>query len=114
MIEKIDTMCMGVKDVEKASSWYEEKLGFTVSFKGEGYCVLSIGNHPVPLTIEEKESVDTSNQNYPIFFTNHLDETYEQLKERKVNVDDKQRDQENDYFDFYDLDGNRLQVCCYR
>ncbi|WP_371933367.1 hypothetical protein [Halobacillus litoralis] len=30
-----------------------------------------------------------------------------------MNVGDKHRDTENYYFDFYDLDGNRLQVCCY-
>ncbi|RDY71111.1 hypothetical protein DXT76_09095 [Halobacillus trueperi] len=113
MIEKIDTMCLAVKDVEKAGTWYEEKLGFTVSFKGDGYRVLSIGDHPVPLTIEEKENVGSSSRNYPIFFTKDLDETYEQLKEKKVDVEDKQKDSENYYFDFYDLDGNRLQVCCY-
>ncbi|MYL50034.1 hypothetical protein GLV98_11095 [Halobacillus litoralis] len=113
MIEKIDTMCLAVKDVEKAGTWYEEKLGFTVSFKGDGYRVLSIGDHPVPLTIEEEENVESSSRSYPIFFTKDLDETYDQLKEKEVNVGNKYKDAENYYFDFYDLDGNRLQVCCY-
>ncbi|MYL70390.1 hypothetical protein GLW00_06005 [Halobacillus litoralis] len=112
MIEKIDTMCLTVKDAERAGSWYEEKLGFTISFKGEGYRVLSIGNHPVPLTIEEA-NVESPSRSYPIFYSRNIDETYEQLKEKQVDVGDKHTDADNYYFDFYDLDGNRLQVCCY-
>ncbi|PFG13222.1 VOC family protein [Bacillus sp. es.036] len=37
MIERIDTLCMKVKNVEKSSDWYEELLGFSVVFKDIGY-----------------------------------------------------------------------------
>lgn len=37
MIERIDTICIKVKDVEESSTWYQEFLGFKETFRGEGY-----------------------------------------------------------------------------
>ncbi|MCA0983538.1 VOC family protein [Halobacillus yeomjeoni] len=111
MFERIDTMCLTVSNVEKASNWYQNVLGLTVSFSGEGYRVLSVGNSSVPLTIEEGNTDSDSNNSYPIFFTKDIKEAHENLNSQGVQIDQLHNDGVNNFFDFYDLDGNKMQVC---
>ncbi|MFE6170145.1 VOC family protein [Viridibacillus arvi] len=42
MIERIDTICLPVSDIEKPSNWYQELLGFKEVYKAEGYLVFSV------------------------------------------------------------------------
>ncbi|WP_394174276.1 VOC family protein [Guptibacillus hwajinpoensis] len=111
MIERIDTMCLKVSDVEISSNWYQKVLGFEVAFQDNGYRVLNVGDGSVPLTIEEGLAAKSTNQSYPIFFSRHIEETYKKLKSQGVQVDQLHNDGVNNFFDFYDLDGNKLQVC---
>lgn len=111
MFERIDTFCVRVKDIEKSSQWYEESLGLQVIFKGKGYRVLRVGNGSVPLTIEEGETNPSSNQSYPILYSKEIEKTYKKLKEQNVRTSDIHHDEDNHYFDFFDPDHNKLQVC---
>ncbi|MCD5322180.1 MULTISPECIES: VOC family protein [Pontibacillus] len=111
MIERIDTICLKVRDVEKSSKWYQDVLGFRVAFKDKGYVVLNVGEGGVPLTIEEGKSEGHTNGSYPIFFSNTIEQLHKSLEEQGVQVDSLHEDGFNHYFDFYDPDGNRLQVC---
>lgn len=113
MFERIDTICLTVSNIEEATAWYE-KLGFTVSFKGEGYRVLNVGNSGVPLTIEEGVVTNKDHSIYPIFYTKDINDTYLQLEGKGVRVTEIQSDGHNQFFDFYDLDNNRLQVCFWK
>ena len=110
MFERIDTVCLMVSNVEESSIWYEE-LGFKVTFKGEGYRVFTIGNSGVPLTIEQGNVSSKENSTYPIFFTKDIKNTYLKLLEKGVKVSVLKNDGDNTFFDFYDLDNNKLQVC---
>ncbi|WP_082235535.1 VOC family protein [Halobacillus massiliensis] len=111
MIDRIDTMCLTVSDVEASCSWYEQVLGFEVAFKDEGYRVLSIGKDSVPLTIEEGK-VSSNTSSYPIFFSQDIKKTYNNnLKGKGVSISELHIDGVNHFFDFYDPDQNRLQVC---
>ncbi|WP_270181350.1 VOC family protein [Alkalihalobacillus sp. CinArs1] len=111
MLERIDTFCLRVRDVERASEWYQKNLGLKETFRDDGYRILSVGNSSVPITIEEGEPSKSKHQNYPIFFTSAIAETYETFKSRDVEVSELQRDEVNTFFDLYDIDGNRMQVC---
>ncbi|MFD2044042.1 VOC family protein [Ornithinibacillus salinisoli] len=111
MIERIDTVCLKVSNVEESRTWYQKTLGFEEAFKGEGYCILNIGNSGVPLTIEEGRTSSHQEGTYPIFFTKDIEQIYEKLKEQGVNVSEIQKDGVNMFFDFYDMDNNKLQVC---
>jgi catechol 2,3-dioxygenase-like lactoylglutathione lyase family enzyme len=111
-IERIDTVCIKVRNIEESSLWYQEKLGFKVVYQGESYRVLSISDSSIPLTIEqENDTTSRSVQTYPIFFTKNIKETYRSLKEKGVNCGEIQIDGVNNFFDFYDIDSNKLQVC---
>ncbi|WP_173917729.1 VOC family protein [Halobacillus sp. Marseille-Q1614] len=111
MIDRIDTLCLIVKDVEKSCRWYQEILGFEVAFRGEGYRVLSVGSNSIPLTLEEGDRHLNTHQTYPIFFSKNIKKTYEELKGKSVSVSELCNDDVNNFFNFYDLDGNKLQVC---
>ncbi|WP_273835494.1 VOC family protein [Guptibacillus sedimenti] len=115
MIERIDTLCMKVKSVEKSSDWYEELLGFSVVFKGEGYRVLRVGDGSnVPLTIEEGNITNNVDQSYPIFYSKDIQGLYAKLNAHNVRVSELNDDGVNHFFDFFDLDDNKLQVCYFK
>ncbi|MDW0115394.1 VOC family protein [Sporosarcina thermotolerans] len=111
LFERIDTICLNVSNVEEASIWYQDVLGFNESFKGDNYRILTIGTSEVPLTIESGIVKSSHSQVYPIFFTKDIENTYEILKGNSVTVSELQNDGMNKFFDLYDLDGNKLQVC---
>ncbi|EZH64825.1 hypothetical protein DH09_20130 [Bacillaceae bacterium JMAK1] len=111
LLDRIDTICICVSNVEKASAWYQNLLGFDESFIGDNYRILSIGHSEVPLTIEEGKVGGSHNKVYPIFFSKDIENTYKVLKENGVTVSKLESDDVNKFFDFYDLDGNKLQVC---
>lgn len=114
LFEKIDTICLKVNDVENASLWYQNVLVFKETFRDEYYRILSIGNSAIPLTLEKGEGSASSNQVYPIFYTRNIEASYEKLKENGVTVSAIEADGVNQYFDFYDLDGNQLQACYWK
>nr|WP_188456309.1 hypothetical protein [Virgibacillus oceani] len=82
-----------------------------MAFSGNGYRILRVGNSEVPLTIEEGEASSLTNRAYPIFFTKDLDIVYKKLRDHGVKAGEIQKDGVNTFFDFYDLDHNKLQVC---
>ncbi|WP_273126928.1 VOC family protein [Bacillus weihaiensis] len=113
MIERIDTICITVSNLKLSSDWYHNVLGFTVSFCGEGYQILHVGKGSVPLTIEEGDTSRHTNHSYPIFFTTNIRDAYQTISEKGIKVSELQNDGKNIYFEFYDLDNNKLQVCYY-
>ncbi|MHA6250499.1 VOC family protein [Oceanobacillus sp. CAU 1775] len=114
LLKKIDTVCLTIRNAEKASKWYQEILGLNESFIGENYRVLSIGNSEVPLTIEEGIVNNSQNQVYPIFYSENIEEVHMKLIEKEVKVSEIQNDGVNKFIDIYDLDGNKLQICYWK
>ncbi|MFB4161132.1 VOC family protein [Geomicrobium sp. JSM 1781026] len=53
MLERVDTICVTVKDLQASIRWYHEKLQFTLLHQGEQYAILGFGDHSAPFTIEE-------------------------------------------------------------
>ncbi|RDW20974.1 VOC family protein [Oceanobacillus chungangensis] len=111
LLERVDSICLKVSDIEKASTWYQDILGFNESFKGDNYRILTVGNSKVPLTIEEGVVRSSHSQVYPIFYSKNIENVYDVLKENCVTVSDLHYDGVNKYFNLFDLDGNKLQVC---
>ncbi|MEH7236866.1 VOC family protein [Bacillus sp. JJ1562] len=114
LFDRIDTICLTVSNVEKACDWYQEVLGLNESYKGDHYRILSVGNGGVHLTIEEGKVNPSNSQVYPIFYSENIEEVYKVLKQKSVKVSQLQNDGVNRFFDLYDLDGNRLQVCYWK
>lgn len=111
MFERIDTIIMPVTEIEKAIQWYEENLNMRVSYQGEGYCVLSVGQGETPLTLEQADGSSTQGATRPILFAKNIHGVHQKLREKGVSVSDIQTEEANTFFHFVDLDGNQLEVC---
>ena len=86
-------------------------MGLQEYYKEDHYVILKIGEGGIPITLEKGQPVTNENSTYPIFFSSNLEDTYKGLTEKGVKVSDIQKDGLNSFFTFYDLDGNKLQVC---
>lgn len=64
MIEKINTVCLKVRDVEKSSKRYQELHRFKEVFMDDGYLVISVGNDSIPKTNEVEDTDSITNQSY--------------------------------------------------
>lgn len=111
LVERIDTVCLKVSDVEQASLWYQETLGLQETYREDHYAILSVGTSGVPLTLEKGRAESNESSAYPIFFSSNIEYTLNELMEKGVKVTEIQRDGLNTFFTLYDTDGNKLQVC---
>ncbi|WP_413381796.1 VOC family protein [Alkalihalobacillus sp. 1P02AB] len=110
MLDRIDTICVTVSDLDNSLNWYADKLKLNVINREDDYAILKVGNSHVPFTIEVGE-VKANASVYPIFFSSDLEKVHRQLRKQDVIVTDIVQVGANTFFDLFDLDGNRLQVC---
>jgi catechol 2,3-dioxygenase-like lactoylglutathione lyase family enzyme len=111
-----DCVALRVQDLARSREWYEQKLGFTAEF-AEGPIVIFGTGGPTRLTIYElqegEEAVPKGAGSFPIFYPEDLDAAYALLQERGVEVGPIGSSGNTRWFSFFDLDGNRLDVCWY-
>ncbi|GGJ76335.1 VOC family protein [Virgibacillus salexigens] len=110
LFERVDTVCLGVSDIGKAKQWYSEMLELKVIFQENNYAVLSSGDSSIPLTIEEGE-VAPNNSIYPIFYATNIEEVHKDLSGKGVKLTEIVKEGSNTFFNIFDPDGNRMQVC---
>ncbi|BCU81974.1 hypothetical protein JIR001_17570 [Polycladomyces abyssicola] len=106
-----------MNDYRKAQQWYQEKLGLTSTFdENEKYVVLDLAG--TSLTLHELSDQENKvgkewSSTYPILYTNEIEQAHQYLGEQQVEVEPIQEAGNVRFFGFYDLDANRLEVCCY-
>lgn len=111
----IDTVIVRVSDVEQAKRWYHERLGLSVIWEDiqNKLVVLNTGG-PTSLTIWQTDNIVNVNRDtasYPIFTTYDSNAAHSELKKRGVDVSGLIDDGVVKYFQFFDIDGNVLEVC---
>jgi catechol 2,3-dioxygenase-like lactoylglutathione lyase family enzyme len=111
----IDTVILRVSDIQKAKSWYTEKLGFINIHEDKKLRLVVLDTFsPTSLTIwetDEKIQINPKTTSYPIFRTEDATIAHKKLNQLGVKVGDIITDHVVTYFAFYDLDGNMLEVC---
>ncbi len=120
LFRKIDTVLVRVQRLEDARKWYEEKLGFRAGFNDEAerLVVFDLGGE-TSLTIwewkpGERPAGENTHWSYPIFYPIDIDEVRNHLEASGVQVGSIDGDGRGTrWFSFWDLDGNRLEVCQY-
>jgi catechol-2,3-dioxygenase len=114
-LQGIDTIIIRVSDINKAKSWYTEKLGFKNIHEDTKLRLVILDTFsPTSLTIWETDENVKNNPkttSYPIFRTANAADAHQQLKRLNVNVGELTQDHVVTYFAFYDLDNNLLEVC---
>jgi catechol 2,3-dioxygenase-like lactoylglutathione lyase family enzyme len=112
-----DSISVGVRDLDKAISWYQEKLGLRLTpLKSEDFSAFlafakddEIGVALVAIPAGETEA---NVESHPILFTKKIETCREEFISRGIQVRPLQRDSGgNSFFQFSDVEGNLIEVC---
>jgi len=112
-----DNISVGVRDLDRAVAWYQEKLGLHLTpLKSEDFdAFLSFSkNDEVGLALVAIPTGETTVnvEGHPILFTKNTEECREEFASRGIQVQPLQYDSGgNSFFQFPDVEGNIIEVC---
>lgn len=110
MFKRIDTVFVYVRNIEASVKWYREILGLEVGLDYPGYVAFKLGE--TYLTLIENENQINHVFSAFNFFVEDAFVTHQYLIRKGVEVTEVQSDGV-DHFAFFDLDGNRLEICSF-
>lgn len=112
-----DNISVGVRDLNRAVSWYQEKLGLRLTLlKSEDYdAFLSLekdGDTGLALVLIPPGQTQANLEGHPILFTKKIEAAHEEFVSRGIRVEPIQSDSAgNRFFRFQDVEGNEIEVC---
>lgn len=116
LLRALDTVVVRVADLEAAVAWYEQKLGLvrTDTDPARRRAVFDLGG-TTSLTLWELTRADVpmvpgAATTRPVFAVDDVDAAWATLRERDVLVDPVTESDGGRWFQFRDLDGNRLDA----
>ena len=114
-LQGIDTIILRVSNINEAKIWYTTKLGFKNIYEDEKLRLVVLDTFSsTSLTLWETDEKIASNPktaSYPIFKTLNATDARDALRRLDVKVNDLITDHVVTYFNFFDPDGNMLEVC---
>lgn len=117
IFERLDTVIIRVKNLDKSKLWYTEILQLKNLFEDdkEKLVVFDTGG-TTSVTIwqlKEDEIFQTGKGtgSFPIFLSSDVLSIHKYLAEKRVEVSNILEGEGIKFFSFYDPDGNRLEVC---
>jgi catechol 2,3-dioxygenase-like lactoylglutathione lyase family enzyme len=112
-----DNISVGVRDLNRALAWYQEKLGLCLTpLKSEDFSAfLSFARDDdiglALVTIPPGESKPNVEE-HPMLFTKKIEDTHKEFVSRGINVGTIEVDSGgNSFFRFRDSEGNEIEVC---
>jgi catechol 2,3-dioxygenase-like lactoylglutathione lyase family enzyme len=116
--EVADGYGIEVSNLEATRNWYKEKLGFRDAPEVDGddsgrpFCGLKLSDDGTPLSLVEKNPMQTKEQDHVIFYSGNLDKSREWMIKRGVPAGQIVSDSGgNRFFKIQDADGNTIEVC---
>ena len=112
-----DNISVGVRDLNRAVAWYQEKLGLRLTpLKSEDFdAFLSFekdADTGLALVVIPPGETRANVEGHPILFTNKIEAAHEEFASRGISVGAIQSDSGgNRFFRFQDLEGNEIEVC---
>lgn len=111
LFKRVDTVFIPVRDLVAAIPWYTETLGFTLRWHSGNYAALNAGETAVTL-YQPEGAFQPFTVHAPLnFHASDIKEAHRRLKKAGATVEDIVVMPDVSFFDFKDLDGNRLGVC---
>jgi catechol 2,3-dioxygenase-like lactoylglutathione lyase family enzyme len=112
-----DNISVGVRDLSRAITWYQEKLGLRLTpLESEDFnALLALSKNDdtgiALVTIPAGEAA-ANVEGHPILFTKTIEACRQEFASRGVLVGPIQKDSGgNSFFLFQDVDGNKIEVC---
>lgn len=113
-----DNCAVGVKSLDASAQWYKEKLklrdvgGRRADDSGRPFVDLSASSKDAFVSLVELAPGAVSEKQHVIFWTKNLDKAREWFASQGIATDSITTDSGgNRLFQFYDLDGNAIEVC---
>jgi catechol 2,3-dioxygenase-like lactoylglutathione lyase family enzyme len=111
LFKRIDTVFLPVRNLDAAVAWYTRTLGFTPLWSSGNYAALSAGETAFTLYQPEGAHRPYADHAPFNFYASDVHAAHRALKEAGAQVEDIQSQPGIHFFDFMDLDGNRLGIC---
>ena len=116
-IEQVHYIRIPVKDLEQSAQWYRDVLGLhLLTITEDPFAIFKINEGPFLITLVPTEDETFShftidnNPAFSIAFTcPELTEFHQHLIDNGVKVEEIKEDNGHAYFNFYDINGNKLQ-----
>jgi catechol 2,3-dioxygenase-like lactoylglutathione lyase family enzyme len=113
-----DNITVGVRDLDSAIRWYQEKLGLRRSevYAGDDVDALLVlsknDDVGLGLVVFGPEVGPDNLERHPILYSNKIEAAREDFLSRGVSVGPIQKDSGgNRFFQFQDMEGNTIEVC---
>ncbi|QOR68766.1 VOC family protein [Cytobacillus suaedae] len=110
MFKRIDTVFLEVSDIQQSIDWYTTILGFELRWQHGVYAALNVSETPLTL-VQKNDDFQPNKKSLFNFYVSDVNEAHSHLVNNEVKVEDIQVEDDVSWFVFYDLDGNRLEVC---
>ena len=117
LFDRLDTIILRVRDLERACAWYAATLGLRAAFEdpAEGLAVLPVGD-TTSLTLWQLKPGETmpapdAAGAFPIFAATDAAAARQVVLQRGARVDELVDGPGVRFFSFWDVDGNRLEAC---
>jgi extradiol dioxygenase family protein len=102
-----------VKDLELASKWYCAKLGFSIGdYDYHDFVELQLDGHYIMHLFRSTDSRPAEKATF-VLSTENIENTYQILSERNVDIDPLRKYGDHAGFTFRDCDGNVMMICEY-
>ncbi|WP_419881554.1 VOC family protein [Peribacillus sp. B-H-3] len=111
ILNQIGTVFIPVSSIEKARDWYCGLLGLKADGEIQFGHIYVIPMDGTGIVLDSKIFSKENIVNPPLFHfnTHNIEEAYQYMKEKNVNL--LSEIQHDHYFNFEDPDGNHLMVC---
>lgn len=112
-VERIDAVFLPVKNLEASLQWYQELFGFKLRWKNERMAGLAIASNCGFHLVQVADHIPNRDYVPFNFATKNIQKLHQTLKDKGVKVTEVESDsdfKEMRLFDFWDLDGNIINV----
>jgi len=112
-----DNISVGVRDLDQAVAWYQEKLGLRLTplQSEELDAFLAFGKDDeigLALVVIPEGETEANVEAHPILYTKRIEAAHKEFASKGVAVGPIQNDSGgNRFFRFRDLEGNEIEVC---
>lgn len=115
LIQGIDTIIIRVANLKKSKEWYVDVLGLEMIFNDPNFGLTVLNTKgATSLTLwqtEDKIERNSKVTSYPIFKTSDAKKARNEMLENGIEVSELEVDEQIKSFQFFDLDGNVLELC---
>ncbi|WP_363321625.1 VOC family protein [Polycladomyces subterraneus] len=114
LFQRVDTVFCYVQDLEQAKRWYQDVFGFSIRFENDDICSLNISETPLTLIQSPPgEPFQPARRAFFNFYVSDTEMARNHLLKHNVIVSEIFDDKDVKWMWFQDLDGNRIEICCF-